>query len=222
MPFSLMGFSHGDLLHQVPLDIPVASIHASWWWSKANDRNAQGGCSLHCFEWGEPYASKWAVLQPSINMMGHTAWEAWQSCPILLPSFHGEEESSFPGLVLSNDAVDSESVVGMKPGDSGMVIGYQIVESTHTWLAECFVAQSHIYPSCTGKVSSLNHFPFEPGCEDYFFLEQAVADFEQGLDSILSDCQYTGTWCIFWGACRHSVLSLFRVPTLGWYNFSYI
>ena len=36
-------------------------------------------------------------------------------------------------------------------------------------------------------VLSLTHFPLEPGCEDYAFLDQAVADFEQGLDSILTD-----------------------------------
>ena len=36
-------------------------------------------------------------------------------------------------------------------------------------------------------MSSLTHFPLEPGSEDYAFLDQAVADFEQGLDSILTD-----------------------------------
>ena len=36
-------------------------------------------------------------------------------------------------------------------------------------------------------MSSLTHFTLEPGCEDYVFLDQAVADFEQGLDSILTD-----------------------------------
>ena len=36
-------------------------------------------------------------------------------------------------------------------------------------------------------MSSLTHFPLEPGCEDYAFLDQAVADFEKGLDSILTD-----------------------------------
>ena len=38
-----------------------------------------------------------------------------------------------------------------------------------------------------GKVSSPIHFPLEPGCVDYSFLDQAVADFEQSLDSILTD-----------------------------------
>ena len=83
--------------------------------------------------------------------------------------------------------VDSESAMGIKHGDSGVVIGYQVDEFTHTWSAEQFVTPSHIYPGFTGKVSSLTHFPLEAGCEDYSFLDQAVADFEQGLDSILTD-----------------------------------
>ena len=77
--------------------------------------------------------------------------------------------------------------MGIKPGDSSVVIGYQVNEFTHTWSAEWFVACSHIYPWLTGKVSSLTHFPLEPGCEDYALLDEAVADFEQGLDSILTD-----------------------------------
>ena len=103
------------------------------------------------------------------------------------PPLHDGEGSSFPGLVPSDDAVNSESVMGIKPGDSGMVIWYQVDEFSCTWSAEWFVACSHIYPGFTGKVSSLTHFPLEPGCEDYAFLNQAVADFEQGLDSILTD-----------------------------------
>ena len=107
--------------------------------------------------------------------------------PNPLLSLHEGEGSSFPGLVPSNDTVDSGSVMGIKPGDSGVVTGYQVEEVTHTWSAEWFVAHSHIYPGFTDKVSSLTHFPLEPGCEDYAFLDQAVADFEQGFDSILTD-----------------------------------
>ena len=106
---------------------------------------------------------------------------------IPLPSLHGGEGSSFPGLVPSDDAVNSDSVLGIKPGDSSVVIGYQADEFSHTWSAEWFVTCSHIYPGFTGKVSSLTHFPLEPECEDYAFLDQAVGDFEQGLDSILTD-----------------------------------
>ena len=43
------------------------------------------------------------------------------------PSLHDGEGSSFPGLVPSDDMVDSESVMGIKPGDSSVVIGYHIV-----------------------------------------------------------------------------------------------
>ena len=77
--------------------------------------------------------------------------------------------------------------MGIKPGDSGVVIDYQVDEFTHTWSAEQFVACSHIYPGFTVKVSSLTHFPLELGCEEYSFLDQAVADFEQSLDSILTN-----------------------------------
>ena len=53
--------------------------------------------------------------------------------------------------------------MAVKPGDSGVVIGYQVDEFTRTWSAEWFVACSHIYPGFTGKVSSLTHFPPNQG-----------------------------------------------------------
>ena len=106
---------------------------------------------------------------------------------IPLPSLHAGEGSSVPGLVPSDDTDDSESVMDINPGDSGVVIGYQVDEFTHTWSAEQFVVHSHIHPGFIGNMSSLTHFPLEPGCEDYSFLDQAVADFEQSLDSIFTD-----------------------------------
>ena len=134
---------------------------------------------------GEPSATHSAVPQPigGVYSLGGSI----VSHLIPLPSLPDGEGSSFPGLVPSDDAVNSDSVMGIKPGDSGMVIGYQVDEFTCTWSAEQFVAHSHIYPGFTGKVSSSTHFPLEPGCEDYAFLDQTVADFEQGLDSILTD-----------------------------------
>ena len=80
--------------------------------------------------------------------VGYTALGAWQSHPIPPSSLHGGEGSSFPGLVPSGDMVNSESVVGIKPGASGVVTGYQVHEFTHTWSGEHFVAHSHIYPGC--------------------------------------------------------------------------
>ena len=133
----------------------------------------------------EPSATHSAVPQPigGVYSLGGFI----ESHLIPPPLLHAGEGSSFPGLVPSDDVVNPDSVMAVKPGDSGVVIGYQVDEFTRTWSAERFVACSHIYPGFTGKVSSLTHFPLEPGCEDYAFLDQAVADFEQGLDSILTD-----------------------------------
>ena len=136
---------------------------------------------------GEPSATQSAVLQPFQQYGGAKGFGGLaESIPIPLPSLHGEEGSSFPGLVPSNDTVNSESVEGIKPGDSIVVIGYQVDEFTCTWSAEQFVAHSNIYPGFTGKVLSLTNFQLELGCEDYSFLDQAVADFEKGLTSILT------------------------------------
>ena len=63
------------------------------------------------------------------------------------------------------------NVVDVKLGDSGLVIGYKDKEFPCTWLAECFIAWSHIYPGFMGKVSVLTDFPFKPVCEDYSFLD---------------------------------------------------
>ena len=82
---------------------------------------------------------------------------------------------------------NSDSVIGIQPGNSSVVIGYQVDDFTCTWSAEQFATHSHIYAGFTSNVSPLTHFPLEPGCEDYAFLDQAVADLEQGLDSILTD-----------------------------------
>ena len=43
-------------------------------------------------------------------------------------------------------------------------------------------------------VSTLTHFPLEPGCADYSFLDQAVKNFEHGIDSFLTDSIDTPQW----------------------------
>ena len=120
----------------------------------------------------------------SIHMLRHTALRAQQSYPVPPPPLHSRGGSSFPGSAPPSDMVSSKSVVGVKPG---VLIRYQVGEFTHACLVECFIAWSHIYPSFTGKVSRLTHFPLEPGCQDYSFLHQVVEDFEHGLHSILPD-----------------------------------
>ena len=78
-------------------------------------------------------------------------------------------------------------MMGVLPDDSCVVVGYQVEGSAHTWSAEWFAAHSHIYHGFMGDVSSLNHFSLELGSEDYSFLDQRDTDFEQGLDSIITD-----------------------------------
>ena len=137
---------------------------------------------------GKPSATQSAVPQSShLHGGAYSLGGSAESHSIPPPSLHDGEGSSFPGLMPSGDTVNSESVMGIKPGDSSMVIGYQVDDLSCTWSAEWFVAHSHIYPGFTGKVSSLSHFPLKPGCEDNAFLNQAVDGFKQGLDSILID-----------------------------------
>ena len=78
------------------------------------------------------------------HLVGIQPWGPSGESPDLPPSLHDGEGSSFPGLVPSDDMVDPESVMGVKPGDSCVVIGYQVDEFTRIWSAEQFVAHSHI------------------------------------------------------------------------------
>ena len=46
------------------------------------------------------------------------------------PSWHGEERSSFPSSAPPDDTVESESMVGFKLGDSGVIIRCQVDKFT--------------------------------------------------------------------------------------------
>ena len=74
----------------------------------------------------------------SIHMVGHTTFGVQQCDLIPLLSSHDREGTSFPGCVPPDDMVNS--VLGIKLGDSGVVIGYHIDIFTHTWLVKHFVA----------------------------------------------------------------------------------
>ena len=56
------------------------------------------------------------------------------------PSLHDGEGSLLPGLVPSDDVSESDSAMSIKPGDSGIVTGYQVDKFTCTWSAEQFGA----------------------------------------------------------------------------------
>ena len=85
---------------------------------------------------GEPSATHSAVPQPFGG--AYSLGDSVESHLIPPPSIHDGEGSSFPGLVPSDDEVNSDSLMGVKPGDSGVVIGYQVDEFSHTWSEEWF------------------------------------------------------------------------------------
>ena len=72
----------------------------------------------------EPSATHSAVPQPIGG--AHSLGGSIESHLIPLPSLHDGEGTSFPGLVASDDVVNPDSVMAIKPGDSSVVIGYQV------------------------------------------------------------------------------------------------
>ena len=116
-------------------------------------------------------------------MVEHTAFGAWQRVTHITPPsltwWGGVFSSKFGSiqwhrqLWICGWALNQVILV--------MMIRYQVDEFTHTWSAEWFVAPSHIYPGFTDKVSSLTHFPLEPGYEDYSFLDKAGCWLWRGL-----------------------------------------
>ena len=72
-----------------------------------------------------------AVLQPYGG--AYSSWGLEESHLIPPSSQIGREGFSFPGLVPPNDMINSKSVVGTKPGDSSVVIGYQLDELNDIW-----------------------------------------------------------------------------------------
>ena len=139
-----LGFAHASL-HS----IPMAGICASWSWSGAHTRNASSGCTLNCFDLGGLcYSISCPLAIPAVwwgiqlgQLDSHPISPPSQNPPTFPSSMGGFFFSRFvPTYVMAN----STSVVGMKPSDSSMVIGYQVDEFALTWLAECFFTQSHI------------------------------------------------------------------------------
>ena len=138
-------------------------------------------------------------------MVGHTAWgglaESW---PITLPSLHGGEGSSFSGNAPPDDTVNSESLVCIKPGDSGVVIRYEVDEFTCIWSAECFIAQSHIYPGLIGKVSILTHsHPNQAGMITPFWTRQLKTLSMVFILSFWTPHWHARTGCILWWGWCH-------------------
>ena len=80
----------------------------------------------------------------------------------------------FSILVPPSCTAGSKSVVSIKPGGYGRVIGYKVDEFTHFWYVQPFAVQSHINLRFIGNVSPLAHFTFQLDCKDCTLLDPAV------------------------------------------------
>ena len=144
------------------------------------------GCCSHCIKWVgvSLYSFRYPQLLHQYGR-GIQLWRLSIELPNTSAFLHGGE-ASFQFSAPPDNTVNPKSMVGINSCDSVVVIGYQVDEFTHTWLAECIIAQSHIYPCFTGKMSILTLYPLEPGCEDYSFLDQTLKTLSIVL--ILSSC----------------------------------
>ena len=96
----------------------------------------------------------------SICMVGHTALgAAWQrvTWSLHLPYMVGGV--FFSRLCAYQWHIRLWICSDVKPGDSSVVIKFQVDEFTLSWSVECFIVQSHIYPGFTGNMSTLTNFP---------------------------------------------------------------
>ena len=77
------------------------------------------------------------LLSHSIHMEGHTAFGAWQRVtqPLYLPYIFGRGLFQIVFHLLAQLTLNL-----WWAQDYGVVIGYQVDEYTHNWLAECLIA----------------------------------------------------------------------------------
>ena len=66
------------------------------------------------------------------------------------------------------------------------MIGYQVEELSHTLLVSILL-HDHAFTLGSWERCQHCHFQLETGCENYFLLNQSVAHFKHGLDSILTN-----------------------------------
>ena len=119
--------------------LPVAGLCATCWWSLATHGMHRVAAPSTNLSRGSLMLLNQLFPSHPISIYGAYIFGGLgESHPIHLPSLHGGE-SSLPGLVPFHDMVDCESVLGIKPGDSSVVIGYQVYGFTHTCSAEQFV-----------------------------------------------------------------------------------
>ena len=78
--------------------------------------------------------------------------------------------------------VDSKSVGDIEHGD--WISGWWIYPYLVGIALHCLITH---WPWLHRPIVNISQLPLEPGCDHYSYLNKAVDDFEQGLDSILTN-----------------------------------
>ena len=138
LPCSLMGTQLLDVCPATTLwSIPLSHVSVFWWWSVVHTRVLWVAAPSTASSREQLHATYSTVSKPFNQYSGiYSFWGSAGSNPIPLPYLHGREGCSLPGCVSLNDKINSNFMVGITSGDSGLVIGYQFDEYTCTWLAE--------------------------------------------------------------------------------------
>ena len=95
--------------------------------------------------------------------------------------------------------------MGITPGDSGVVIGYQVDELTYTWSTKCLLLIHTFTLGLQAMCHPLTIFHFNQGVRIIHFWTKQCQDFEQGFNSILTDS--TGTLEVDTSFDEHDVIT---------------
>ena len=146
---------------------PLASICASWWWSVANARSILSGCFSHCLKLGALCYSSCHPWAFPVIWWGIQLWGLAESPdPSAFLKWWGG--IFFSGGAPSSDTVNSESVMEIKPGDSGVWLDIRLMNflKPGKWVFHCSFT---IFSWFHDEICTLTYFPFEPGCYDFSF-----------------------------------------------------
>ena len=136
------------------------------------------------------------------------------SRPIPPPSLHGREKL-FWGLVPPDDTVNSKFMVGIKAGDSGVVMGYQIDDSTHlvSGMFHCLIT-NFLWVHVQGvNFSQLLTWAVLWGL--YLFRPSFWRIWGWTRFHVHKFHGNNRTGCILWWIWCHYFVSLFRAPILS-------
>ena len=124
--------------------------------------------------------------QHSISIVGLTAFGALWESPDSSAFPHGKEGPLFKVFFFHLVTQSTRNLVGIKPGYSSVVTGYQVDEFTFTWLAVFCYSITHLFWVHRQGFSTKPLLTWTRVWGS-FILDQGVADFKYGHDFIFTD-----------------------------------